>query len=205
MIPIFEALFILVLDDEGYIVESAEKNLESALAGAVLAELVFQQRIELKDDRVVAVNQLPTECPILDTALSNILDAARSRKLRHWLNALSDKKLLEEIGQFLVEERVLVRKKKRLYLATLDGRDSVKSRLKSRLQEIILDNQEPDLREKTLLAFLEYADLFKLIFSHRERKIAQKRIQKLIADDEARNDLDMSLNEIVSAACELER
>ena len=82
MLNIPEALFILALDDEeGEIHESAASSLESTLAGAVLVELVLQNRIELADHRVIVTDQTQTECSILNQALFDILDTSRPRKL----------------------------------------------------------------------------------------------------------------------------
>jgi Golgi phosphoprotein 3 len=207
MVNIFEALFILALDEEeGDIVESVLSTLESTLAGAVLTELVLQNRIELVDHRVNVTNQSPTGIPVLDKALFEIIDASKPRKLKYWINTLTYKKLLDEIAHQLIEKGVLVRKKKRLWLVSSSGDNgnnfSAKYGLKSRLREIVLAGQEPDLSENVLLAFLYDSDLLKLVYTHGERKAAHKRDKKLIANDEEGSGLGEALDEIVDEACE---
>lgn len=200
---VFEALFILALDeDEGYIVESALENLQTALAGAVLAELALQERIELKDYRVVVSNQACTEHPILDKALNDILNETRLRKPRYWINTLAYKKLLQEIGHDLVEQGVLSRQKKRLRLAVTSDEEqapvpSLKYSLKSHLREIVLAGGQPELANQVLLAFLYHADLLRLVFTIGERKIASKEIKKLLKN----GGLSETLKTIVAAAC----
>ena len=130
-------------EDEGYIVESALENLEIALAGAVLAELALQERIELRDDRVVVSNQEGTGNPILDEALNDILDETRLRKPRYWINTLAYRKLLKEIRHDLVDKGILSRQKKRLRLSAPSDEEqapvpSLKYSLKSHLREIVL-------------------------------------------------------------------
>jgi hypothetical protein len=204
MTNIFEALFILALDeDEGYIVESALENLETALAGAVLAELALQKQIEMRDNRVVVSSQERTGNPILDKAFSDILDETRLRKPRYWINTLAYKKLLKEIGHDLVDQGVLSRQKKRLHLAMASGEEqaqapSLKYSIKSHLREIILAGGQPELADQVLLAFLYHADLLRLVFTIEERKIASKEIKKLLKN----GGMSETLKTIVAAAYE---
>jgi hypothetical protein len=204
MSNVFEALFILALDeDEGYIVESVVEDFETALAGAVLAELALQERIELKDDRLMVSNQECTGHPILDKALNDILDVTRLRKLSYWINTLAYKKLLQEIGYDLVEQGVLSRHKKRLHLAVSPGEGqalapSLNYSIKSHLREIVLAGGQPELADQVLLSFLYHADLLRLVFTVGERKIASKEIKKLLENGR----MNETLRTIVKTACE---
>jgi hypothetical protein len=203
MSNLFEALFILALDeDEGYIVESVVDDFEIALAGAVLAELALQERIELKDDRVVVSNKDCTGHPVLDKALNDILDETRLRRPRFWVNTLSYKKL-QEIGHDLVEQGVFTRHKKRLRLAVSPGEDqaavpSLKYNITSHLREIVLAGGESELADQVLLSILYHADLLRLVFTVGERKIASKEIKKLLENGR----LNEMLRTIVKTACE---
>jgi hypothetical protein len=207
MTNVFEALFILALDeDEGYIVESVVENLETALAGAVLTELALQERIELKDNRVVVSSQECTGNPILDKALNDIREETRLRKPRYWINTLAYQKLLNEIGHDLVDQGVLSRHKKRLRLAVTPGEEqaqapSLKYSIKSHLREIVLAGRQPELADQVLLSFLYYADLLRLVFTVEERKIASKEIKKLLKDGEGNGGLSETLKTIVAAVC----
>jgi hypothetical protein len=201
---VFEALFILALDEEeGYIVESVVENLENALAGAVLAELALQERIELRDDRVVVSNQASTKHPILDKALNDILSETKPRKPRYWINTLTNKELLKEVGNDLVDQGVLSRHKKRLRLAVSPGEDqaplpSLKYSIKSHLREIVLAGGQPELAYQVLLSFLYHADLLRLVFTVGERKIASKEIKKLLKNGGPSE----TMKTFVTTACE---
>jgi len=191
MANLFESLFILALDeDEGYIVESVVEDLESALAGAVLAELVLRKRISLNENNVVADDSSPTEHPILDKALFDIAAEAKVRKLKYWINTLAYKKFLQEIGHDLVEQGVLARHKKRLLLSAPESEEqearepSLKFKTKEHLRAVILAGEKAELTDKVLLMFLYQADLLRLVFTVGERKAASKRIRKLLKSDE---------------------
>jgi len=209
MFNVFELLFILSLDDEsGGINRKTIHTLEATIAGAILAELALQNRIQLLEHRVVIMNQDPTDHPILDKVIFDISDTAGTRKLKYWINTLIYKKYPEEIGHHLVMRGVLLRKKERLYPIipygeNSDGNPCVKYRLKNNLREIILADRQPDLSEKVLLIFLYHGKMLKLIFTHDERWFAQKRINKLVTNNEGVGFLSDTLDEIVTIACEI--
>lgn len=156
---------------------------------------------------MLVTDQSATGHPILDKALFDMTEASKARRLRYWLNTLTYKKLMEEVGHHLVEQGVLVRKKKRLHLvipygASPNRNTSAQYDLKMRLREIVLTGQPPEMAESVLLAFLFYGDLLKLVFTHGERKTAHKRVKKLITDDDDKSCLGMTLDEIVTEACQ---
>ena len=206
MPKVFESLFILALDeDEGYIVESVLDNLEAALAGAVLVELALQERIELRDSRVLVSNQFRTGHPILDKGLYDILHETRLRKPRYWINTLACKKLFKEIGYDLVDQGVLSRNKKRLRLVDTSGVDqapipSLKYSIKSHLREIVLAGGTLELADQVLLSFLYHTDLLRLVFTDMECKTASKTIKKLLKGGQGNGGLSEILQTIVVAA-----
>ena len=104
-----------------------------------------------------------------------------------------------------MEEGVLVRKKKRLHLVmpygeSPEGNVQSKFSLKNHLREIVLAGQPPELSEKVLLAFLYHADMLKLVFTHGERKAAQKRVKKMVKNDEEGSGLGEAVDEILAGA-----
>jgi len=206
MFTIFETLFILAVDDEeGNVLESVVKVLEPTLAGGVLAELVLLNRIKLADGRITITDESPTENSILDKTLYAIQEMGRLRKLKYWINTLTYEKLLAEVGQCLIEDGVMVRKKKKLRLVVPygEGQDkqvSAKYGLKNRLREIVLEGQTPDQRELVQLALLYECDLVTLVFTRGERKAANKRIKTMIDGKEPATGLGDALNEIIAVA-----
>lgn len=190
MANLFESLFILALDeDEGYIVESVVENLESALAGAVLAELFQQKRISLIENVVVVDDSSPTKHPVLDKALFDIATETKKRKINYWIKTIAYKKFLQEIGQDLVEQGVLARQKKRLLLPTPESAEnevqepSLKFKVKEHLRAVILAGEPAELVEKVMLMFLYHTDLLRLVFTIGERKTASKRIKMMLKSE----------------------
>ncbi|HVN54973.1 MAG TPA: GPP34 family phosphoprotein [Anaerolineaceae bacterium] len=208
MLTISEALLVLAIDEEdGDIVEAYQATLESILPGAVLAELVLQNRIGLADQRVVVIDPAPTGHRVLDQALFDILDTSRPRRLKYWMNTLTYKKFHEEIGHELVEKGVLVRKKKRLrlagsYVEKTKGNGAAQPGLQSRIHAIVFAGQQPDLSEKVLLAFLVYGELVRLVIPRGDRKLARKRMRNLIESADGASCLGETLDEILAISCQ---
>ncbi len=177
MAKIYESLFILSLDEvEGKIVDSAQEDLETALSAAVLADLTLEKKIAIEDERVNLVDQTFLDDFVLDNAITLILESARPRKLRYWLNTLQYKKLKDEIGHALVSRGLFNRKKNHLVPV---GRESVPSpsfETRRHLREICLAGGQPDAVDVSLLGLLLCSGLLKLIFTRGERKAAENRI-----------------------------
>lgn len=207
MFNLFESLFILALDaEEGEILESVANLFETVLTGAVLAELVLENRIALKDKRIIVIDQSPIEHPVLDKALFEIIDSSRPRKIRYWINTLTYKKCQQDIVHHLVEKAVLTRVKKRLRFVipckeSTEENGSAQSILKTRIKEIVFSEKDTGLDEKVLLAFVYHADFLKLVFKHGDRKTARKRIKKLLQNDEGESILGEALEEILALCC----
>jgi len=205
MFTIFESLFLLAIDDEeGDLIESVKGEIEPVLAAGVLSELALNKRIRLKDGHILVVDPAVIENSVLDRVLYYILDTPRLRKIKYWINTLVYEKLSSEIGHYLVEKRVLVRKKKRLllvapYVENALAYVSAKYEVKRILREIVLANRAAEPGEKIQLALLYHSDLLTLVFTRGERKAAAKKIKKLIEENEKEGGNE-TLNLIISAA-----
>lgn len=209
MFTTFETLFLMAIDDEeGNLLDSAIEDLDPALAGAVLAELALTGRIKVEDGRVAVVDSTATENPILDHALDNILETGSKthvRKIKYWINTLTYGNLRSEIGQYLVEKGVLIRKKKHLCLVIPFGNDpkvqaSAKYGLKNRMREIVLAGVPAGQNELIQLALLFHSGLLTLVFTPGERKAAAIKVQAMIAADIGKVILDETLQQIISVS-----
>ncbi len=205
MFTIFEALFLLAIDDEeGDLLESVVSNLEPALAAGMLAELVLKKRIRLEEGHVIVVDPSVIEDPLMDKVLFTILDTPRMRKLKYWINTLTYEKLCSDIGYYLVEKKVLARKKKKLllevpYAEKPQANVSAKFEVKRRLREIVLTGSFAELPEKIQLALLYHCDLLTLVFTRGERKVASKEINKMLAEQEV-GCVNEMISQIISVA-----
>jgi hypothetical protein len=144
----------------------------------------------LRELAMIAKGLASTEHPILDKALFDIAAEAKVRKLKYWINTLSYKKFLQEIGHDLVEQGVLARHKKRLLLSSPESEEqethepSLKFKTKEHLRAVVLAGEQAELTDKVLLLFLSQSDLLRLVFTVGERKAASKRIRRMLKGEE---------------------
>jgi hypothetical protein len=85
---IADELLLLAYDDDG-IAMASSPALDYALAGAVLADLALDGRIDLVDRRVSVTDATPLGDPVLDAGLARIDGDDKARKPTEWVSKLS--------------------------------------------------------------------------------------------------------------------
>ena len=107
MVTLAEDLFLLATDAATGRPLVDTTHLELGLGGALLLDLVLQQRIELRDFQVTVTDPRPTGEQLLDPALSEIV-AAKPHEPGHWVRHLTHG-LRHTVKDRLVEAGVLCR------------------------------------------------------------------------------------------------
>lgn len=196
-----EILFLLALDGErGVIRPEMERSLDYALAGAILMDLALQNRIdtdltcirhdpgeETRDPLLLrVVDKKPTGDVLLDEALKELQYKADPRPTREWLTHFSGegKNIRERVTARLAISKVLdIKEEKKLFffkshryfITDSSGIEAVKSRLR----ELVLDEEIPDPREAVLVGLANSCGLFEKMFSAEELARARPRITAL--------------------------
>lgn len=103
-----EKIVLLALDNKGWF-GSSENNIKFGLAGAILFELVIQERFEFKDNKVQVLSTQPTGDILLDRILNHIKSSKKTRSLRSWIQNIVYKKLLirKTILKSLIEKKFI--------------------------------------------------------------------------------------------------
>jgi hypothetical protein len=208
MLSLFEELFLLDIDeDQGAIVAQTKRKLRFGLAGAVLAELVLQGKVQSdQKGRLEIANPEPLGNEILDRALDEIKDSKRERKINYWVGALAAKqnKLRKKTADRLESDGVIHQQDGRMewVIPAPDcpsSNASVKYCLKSKLREAVLTETEPDLHSLALLDLARASGLLNLIFTKDERQAARQRIYELMVGEGLRNNTALEIEEISQA------
>jgi len=92
-IGFLEKILLLALNDKGWFGNS-EHSLKFGLTGAILFELIFCGRLELKEQTVQVKNQKSTDDEALDKILNFIKSGKKNRNLQSWIQRIVYKKLL---------------------------------------------------------------------------------------------------------------
>jgi hypothetical protein len=211
MLTLCEQLLILVIDDEnGAVLRSAEESLEAAMSGAVIAELALRGKVHIEHNhRLELQDSEATGEAFLDDALVMIKDSDQARKVTYWLKRVVDKpklfrdRLLEE----LAEKGVLKMEDTNLTwiipspLFPEHNAASVKYLIKHHLREMVLTGQPLELRDLALLDLAKASQLLYLIFTKDERKSARQLIYERIVELAMKDHAANTIQE-VSAAVE---
>ncbi len=190
MFILAEEFFLLALDDEsGWLAASVMDMLRFGLSAALLADLALQNKIVVKDRRVLLLDPVAVGDELLDWALQKIRDADKPFKLKHWINALGFRKLPRQIAERLVERRVLREEEQRYYSVIVEGaepiqRAPVKYWIKERLRRAALTTASVEPRTVVLLSLLQGCRLLNLVFTKDERRTAGGRIGELVQGED---------------------
>ena len=111
MLSFAEEIYLLALDETTGKPMISPRNIEmqSALVGAILAELTFLHRIDTDIDKIYLLDTTPVGNPVLDHALSLISGSTESQLISFWMNALrADSQFIEKhVLQELIDKKIL--------------------------------------------------------------------------------------------------
>lgn len=87
-----EELILLLLNEEsGYFHQVPGWNLNCAVAGAALAELSLQGRIDTDMEQLILLDATPTGNGVVDLALARIANGPEGRDARYWVEELASR------------------------------------------------------------------------------------------------------------------
>ena len=187
MLTLFEELYLLALDDDhGNILPYVKKTYSYGLAGAVLAELVFQNRIKLGEKhRLILKNTELTGDEVLDEAIHELHASDKAHKPSYWISQfnLKPKKQREQLGVRLAGKGYLHQEDKRFFWIFNEGEEDhpmapQKYELKSVLRAKILSTEAKDARNLALLKIIAASGLLELVFTRDELPLAARAINE---------------------------
>ncbi len=207
MLTFAEEILLLMLDDEnGTFLPVRDSSIEYALAGAVLMDLAFANRIDTDPERLVILDKTPTGNSVHDKVLDRIAGAPETRDARTWIETiarLDSADIKAESLSTLVERNIIeVQEEKFLWVfrtrtyPTIDGR--TEREVKRRITDVLLSDAVPDPRDVAIVGLADACDLLREIFSAREINRIRPRIDQI-------RRLDLLGREVADATLEIER
>lgn len=211
-LTIAEELLLIALDDKrGKLITSSNFSIDFCLAGAILFDLTFKNRIILKNQELKLLSSETVNDKISDEILNVLINEKKNHSIKYWLNTLPVKlkDLRLQILEELVEKSVLSKVKNRFfgifssnrYLSN-DGQPEHEARL--RVRNIILHNQPFKLKDLMLIALIDAADLVEEVFTAlndiKKAKSWIKDIPQSHLTHETINDTLVEIREAVAAS-----
>lgn len=181
-----EITLLAIRDDKGTF---AAGFVEHAVAGAVLAELLLDQRITIENSKKQLVDlrsRRPVGDPIIDECIDKMKTAKRRASLKTWVSRLAGiKQLRHKVARQLCargilrndEDKVLLLFTRQVY-PEVDPKPE--REIIERVQQAIFGNdRNVDPRTAVLVSLANGADLLTLNFGRKEIKGRKQRIEQI--------------------------
>jgi golgi phosphoprotein 3 len=186
-----EELFLLALDNgKGRVPCTVSAALPFGLAGAILAELIEYDSLQIDQSDIVFVKDgSPIGDDILDAALVQLSQSGEGRGFRYWLSALLYR--MDDLENRLLGRLVrkgILRKEAYHFLGMFSlstyrvKNPALKAEVGLRLRIAGLGDYRPDGRGLALLGLAEACNLTGDIFSRDERRRARERLKDTTGD-----------------------
>ena len=188
---LYEEIMLLALRDEKGTVATGFP--EQVVAGAVLAELLLDNRIVVEETRkqlVDVVDHSPVGDPVIDECLEKMVAAKRRAALKIWVHRLARVKgLRHKVARQLCEQgilraeedKILLLFKRRVY-PEIDPKPE-REIIRRLRRAIFTDKRQLDPRTVVLVSLASGADLLRQAFGRKELKPRKKRIEQITNGD----------------------
>ena len=206
MLTFAEEIMLLILDDDGSFLPTRGGAVEYILAGAVLMELAFANRIDTDLEHLTCLDTTPTGNPILDQALAHIANSSQPKDTRGWIETLAGQDTTEIRQQALASliERGILESQDKKFLwvfrarryPTIDGR--VEREVRLRISDVLLSDDIPDPRDVAMICLVDAAGFLRDVFTAGELERATPRVEQL-------RKMDLIGHEVGSVIAEIER
>ena len=207
MLTFVEEIVLLALDDKkGKFVELPPLALDQALAGAVLLELAFQNRIDTDLKHLVLVSDQPTGDKMLDPILKEITAAKDKKDAKHWVGVISadGDKIRNAALARLVEKGVLKQEEKK-FLWVIPGRrypmiqNQEEEEVRKRIRKVVADGEVPSPRDVVIVSLASACQLLRTVFTDAELLKYSPRIAEVAKMDLIGRAVSKSVAEVQEA------
>lgn len=188
-IRIAEELVLLMLDEQsGYLEMAPGWNFSCVMAGAVLADLALERRIETDLERLYLVDPAPTGDSLLDPTLRDIAESEEKSDAQFWIERStkhSDEIVAATLDR-LVQRNILTHESGGFWglsrsvsrSGTYPTHDlKVRKESKARILSVILHDEIPDPRDAILVALMHTCGGFKLLLEEEDYEERLDRIE----------------------------
>lgn len=182
-------MLLALKDKEGTIFSGV--NYSYAIGGAMLAELMLNQRlsVEEKGKKSYAVVQDPAPLgePLIDECLNKVVQAKKRQQLATWVSRFASvKNLKHRTAERLIQKGILREDEDKVMLIFTrkiypEFNPEPEKKLMKRLEQAIFtDNQDIDTHTVVLLSLVKNAEFLNKLFDKKQLKARKQRIEQVI-------------------------
>lgn len=212
-LTIAEEILLLVLDEETGKVQATMPvhSLRNAVSGALLMELALHDRVDTDLHQLVVIDPAPLGEPMLDLALSRIVEDGENRPTGHWVRVFGDdyESVQPQLIGRLVERGILEWREDRLLWVfgtrrypVVDGRPL--RDVKRRMMDVLLSDVIPAPRDVVIICLADACALWSTLFQPRELARLEPRIAQIVKLDLIGQSVTRTIRELQDATRGLE-
>lgn len=206
-----EEILLLALDHKtGKLHPLPERALDLAVAGALLMELAFANRIDTDQKNLMVLDRSPCEDPLLDKVLHALPAQADNFTLSNALAKVSDfsHEWKQQLFKSLIDRGILRQEEHRFLFVLKERRypavdDREEREVVARIREIILTDAIPDPRDVVIICLMDACDLSSVVFSDAELEKYRGRIKDVSRMDFIGQALAQAIRDIQEAIFEV--
>lgn len=205
---LLEKFLLIALDSKKgkFLIDTLSLNY--GLAGAILIELSEQEKIEIKNKKVVLLNHKKSNSEVLNIVIDLIENSRKTRRIKFWVSKISNKasifkkiilKNLRERGVILINKKEFIWGLIAVYRYPV-MKDNLISDIKSKLKAIVLRNEKAEVSDVLLLSLIYSCKLTRIICPNKkDYNKAKKRIKELTKDLEISGEINDALKGVQTA------
>jgi golgi phosphoprotein 3 len=208
MFSLAEELFLISIHEKKHSLSfSSNYEVDYALAGALLAELLLLEKIRINEDGRVEVNPASdTDDPILEIVLKKLKKEKKLRKINFWIRVFGQdqKKIKEQIIENLIQKKIFTAKKKKFlwipYKEYAQQDTTAKFFSKEMLRLVVFAREKSGDQAIILLSLVRACNLLDHLFTVDEIAAAKTRVNELVKNETVGNSVMETIQEISDAA-----
>lgn len=188
-----ELMLLMLNEDTGYFHQVPGWHLNCAVAGAALAGLSLQARIDTDMESLILLDKTPTGNSVLDFALSRIATGSGQHSAQYWIEQLAPRAemMIDLTLDRLVQIGILEHHDGDFWTLAAAGRHSeyfsdedaqtTVEHVKARVDKSIFGSDIPSPRDIIIIALANVCDVLRFIFDFDEE--AEQRVQLICQMD----------------------
>lgn len=201
-----EYLLIALDDDKGaFVIDST--HLHYGFAGSILLELALREKIDIDGDYLHLKNPNAEPEAALNQAIALIAESDKTKKVKHWLDALARKagEMKQATLQRLIERGVLRKEEHKILWIIPNNKyptsnSNPENKVRERLNNVILNGAQSEPRDVMLLSLIDVSDLTKEAFRDQsDYKEVKRKIKEVTEDIKISQAINKSIREIQTA------
>ena len=205
---LFEKFVLVALDPKKgkFLIDSL--SLHYGLAGAILLELSEQNKIIIRNKRIIVSDSKYEKNAIINAGIKLLNKPKKNKKPRYWIYKIGNKSsgFKKIILKDLYNEKIIKIEVKEFLWGLIKVKRypvfnyTVVDEIKIKLKKVVLDGEEPDIDTLLLLSLMASCKLTRILFrSKKEHRAAGKRIKDLTKNIEISEAVSQTLKEIQAA------